>query len=271
MISRYTALVTGGASGIGFELARLFARDGHHLILVDMNQPKLCEAKHAIENECPEIKVYILNCNLARENAAEFVYNHVTTHRFNISFLVNNAGFGVYGCFAETPWQKEMCMLQLHVLTVTALTKLFLPGMITAGYGRILNVASVAAFQPGPLMAVYYASKSYILSFSQAIANELHTTGVSITTLCPGITATGFQKSVGNGESKVTPNSVLCSHPADVALSGYKALMKGKSLVIPGMVNRTLLFVNWLVPRSLSMSIIRKAQEKIHPNAVLGN
>lgn len=269
-MSRGTALITGGASGIGFELARLFAKDGYDLMLVDMNEPKLCEAKQSLQQECSEINVYILNCDLAKENAAEFVFKQVISNDVNISFLVNNAGFGVYGYFAETPWQKEERMLQLHILTLTALTKLFLPSMITAGFGRILNVASVAAFQPGPLMAVYYASKSYILSFSQAISNELNGTEVSITTLCPGITATGFQMAVGNGVSKVTPNSILSSHVADVALSGYKAMMKGKSLVIPGMVNRTMLFVNWLIPRSFSMVVIRKAQEKIHPNAILG-
>ena len=175
--------------------------------------------------------------------------------------LINNAGFGLFGSFAETDWERESAMLHVHIITTTHLTKLVLEKMIKRGSGQILNMSSLAAFQPGPLMSIYYASKSYMLSFSEAIANELKGTGITVTALCPGPTKTSFQETV----SKNTCNNKLKFNMAcakEVALYGYKAMLKGKSYAIPGGFNKFLAALPRFIPRNTATSIVRKIQAK---------
>ena len=189
--SRNTALITGASSGIGLELANLFARDGNDLVLVARSEGKLRQIASRLEGEFG-IATRVLAADLAKPHAAQELVMTLNVHKVTIDALVNNAGFGLAGPFVATDLDKELEMIQVNIVALTELTKLLLPGMVTRRSGRILNLASTAAFQPGPLMAVYYATKAYVLSFSEAIADELRDSGVTVTALCPGPTDTGF-------------------------------------------------------------------------------
>ena len=253
-----TALVTGGASGLGYEFAKLLAKDSYHLILIDIDSDKLNETKTALESTYPT-QVTTLTKDLSIQNIAEEIVEEIGETPIDV--LINNAGFGLFGTFAETDWHREAAMLNLHIITTTHLTKLLLKGMVQRGSGKILNMSSLAAFQPGPLMAIYYASKAYILSFSEAIANELKGTGVTVTVLCPGQTKTSFQEVVSEKtlENKISFN---IASPEDVATYGYKAMMKGKVVVVPGTINKFLSKIPRVMPRNAAASIVRKIQEK---------
>ncbi|HZC76160.1 MAG TPA: SDR family oxidoreductase, partial [Ktedonobacterales bacterium] len=187
-----TALVTGASSGIGEELARLFARDGYDLVLVARGKTQL-EALAAELRQRHGVSLTVLATDLAQPAAAQAIYDELTRAGITVDVLVNNAGYATYGSFTEIPAETELAMLQVNMAALTHLCKLFLPPMVRRGSGRVLNVASTAAFQPGPLMAAYYASKAYVLSLSEALANELRGTGVTVTALCPGPTRSGFQ------------------------------------------------------------------------------
>lgn len=255
---KQTALITGGASGLGFELALLLAKDGFELILVDINADKLLESKLFVEKTYGT-SVQIMVKDLSQINISEEIIAELGDTQIDV--LVNNAGFGVFGAFHKVDWKRQEQMLNLHVITTTHLTKLVLQGMVARGSGRILNLASLAAFQPGPLMSLYYATKGYILSFSEAIANELKGTGVTVTALCPGPTKTSFQEVVANDSSdnKITFN-MAC--PKEVAVYGYKAMMKGKTYAIPGSFNKFLATLPRLIPRNIATRIVRNIQEK---------
>ena len=177
-----------------------------------------------------------------------------------VDVLVNNAGFGIHGFFAETPVDKELRMIQVNVTALTHLSKLFLPPMLERKRGRILNVASTAAFQPGPLMAVYYATKAYVLSLSEALANETRGRGVTVTALCPGPTITDFQKQAGVEDTPLF-NSPFVMNAADAALAGYQGMMAGRRVVIPGLANAMLVQGTRIAPRRLSTAIARRIQE----------
>lgn len=253
-----TALITGGASGLGLELALLFAKDGYNLILVDINAEKLEATKRNIENSF-SVSVKILAKDLSQINISSEIMSEIGD--VEIDALVNNAGFGCFGAFHEVEWERQSEMLNLHVLTTTHLTKLVVEGMVKRGSGKILNLSSLAAFQPGPLMSLYYATKGYILSFSEAIANELKGTGVTVTALCPGPTKTSFQQVVASNssENKITFN--MASAQA-VAAYGYKSMMKGKCVAIPGGINKILGTLPRFIPRNMAANIVRKIQEK---------
>lgn len=253
-----TALVTGGASGLGYELSLLLAKDGYHLILIDINSEQLEEVKKELELGF-KIKTRIITKDLSLQNCAFELFEEVK--ETSIDILINNAGFGLFGPFYSTDWNRELSMLNLHVITTTQLTKLLLDDMIKRGRGRILNVSSLAAFQPGPLMSIYYATKAFILSFSEAIANELKGTGVTVTVLCPGQTKTSFQEVVseGNTTNKISFNIATADK---VALYGYKAMMSGKTLAIPGTINKFLSFLPRILPRTIATAIVRKIQQK---------
>jgi len=253
-----TALVTGGASGLGFELALLLAKDAYDLVLIDIDAEKLQEAKKEIETNF-SVKVQILAKDLSQINISEDIMAELG--KTQIDVLVNNAGFGVFGAFHDVDWNRQSQMLNLHIITTTHLTKLIVEGMVERGSGRILNLSSLAAFQPGPLMSLYYATKGYILSFSEAIANELKGTGVTVTALCPGPTKTSFQKVVANdsSENKISFNMASAK---DVAAYGYKAMKKGKPVAIPGTFNKFLATLPRFIPRNMAANIVRKIQEK---------
>ena len=247
-----TALITGASSGIGLALARVFAADGIDVILSARSEDKL----HALAKEVREkyrVKARVIAADLSLPGEAQKIYDRVVEQ---VDYLVNNAGFGVYGGFAETDWMAEAAMLQVNIVALTQLTKLFLPGMIARGRGKILNVASTAAFQPGPMMAVYFATKAYVLSFSEAIARELKGTGVSITALCPGATETGFQRAAGATGSRVFDSRTLPTG-VDVAAYSYKALQRQKRVAIHGAINKMLAFGVRLLPRRTVVAITK--------------
>lgn len=254
-----TALITGASSGIGLELAKLFAADGHDLILVARSNDALEKLAQELTGK-HNVKARVLPVDLSLSSASNQIYEQLSG--VEVEFLINNAGFGTFGMVAETKESSLLEMMQVNIVALTQLTRLFLPGMIKRKRGRILNVASTAAFQPGPLMAVYYASKAYVLSFSEALANETKGTGVTVTALCPGPTLTGFQKRAHMEDSNLVSGNLPVMDAAGVARIGYHAMMKGKTLVIPGMTNRLLAFSVRLGPRKLVTAIARHLQEK---------
>jgi len=253
-----TALITGAASGLGYELTLLLAKDAYKLILVDINADSLAKVKTELERDF-KVEVITLAKDLSLPNIAQEIMDDI--HNTPIDVLVNNAGFGLFGNFYETNWQRESAMLHVHVMTTTHLTKLVLKGMVARNSGKILNMSSLAAFQPGPLMSIYYASKGYMLSFSEAIACELKDTGVTVTALCPGPTKTAFQETVSENakENKITFNMASAK---EVAAYGYKSMLKGKPVAIPGVFNKFLASLPRILPRKVAASIVRKIQEK---------
>ncbi|HSG04950.1 MAG TPA: SDR family oxidoreductase, partial [Nitrospiria bacterium] len=251
---------TGASTGIGYELARLFARDGYGLVLISRDLDRLRKVKTELEKTF-RARVHLVRKDLSDPSAPDEVFSELQTERLTIDILVNNAGFGVHGTFAETDIREEIRMIQLHIASLTHLTKLFLTEMIKHGGGRILNVASTAAYQPGPLMAVYYASKAYVLSFSEALANELKGGPVSLTVLNPGATRTEFQKRAGFRPSGGFNRFWEMDAPT-VAEAGYRGLMAGRPTVTPGWMNRLVLFLGRLGTRSAAARAVRRLQEK---------
>jgi short-subunit dehydrogenase len=255
---RKTALITGASFGIGMELARIFAREGYSLVLVARSGDKLRQLASELEKS-HGTRSLILAVDLTEPGASAYVLDQTTRADIQVDVLVNNAGFGQYGYFAENDLEECLRQIQLNVTTLTHLTRLYLPAMVERKSGRILNVASTAAFQPGPLMAVYFATKAYVLHFSEALANELHGTDVTVTCLCPGPTATEFAKRANITDLLLLKFGSMDAHT--VAEDGYRALMAGKPVVISG-------FKNWLVaqsvrfsPRRLVTGMVRKMQE----------
>ncbi len=255
-----TALITGASGGIGRELALVHARGGGDLVLVARNEEKLSALREEVKREYGS-EALILAKDLSRPEAAEEIYRHLIEEGTEVDLLINNAGFGGFGFFHETDWDKEAQMIDLNVRSLTHLTKLFLPAMIVRGRGRVLNVASTAAFVPGPLMAVYYATKHYVLSFSEAIANEVSHTGVTVTALCPGPTASGFQAGAEIEESRLVKGKQLPTSK-EVAEFGYKAMLKGRRVAVHGLGNRLQLFSIRFTPRRLVAAVVRRLQEK---------
>jgi short-subunit dehydrogenase len=205
------------------------------------------------------LKVYVMPADLSDPQAAEPLFQRVHDAGLHVHVLVNNAGFGMRKEFAHTDWSVLEQMIQLNITALTHLTRLFLPAMILQGSGKILNIASTAAFFPGPLMAVYYATKAYVLSFSEAIANELKRTGVQVTCFCPGATRTGFQDHAGMSGTRLFRLTAMDA-PA-VAQAAFNAMRRGKTLAIPGWLNRLTVFSERLSPRSLLPGIVRWFQE----------
>lgn len=254
-----TAMITGAASGLGFEISRLLAADSYELILVDRDGHGLEQARSSLEEEY-NVRITTRPCDLSVAGAVDRLWAGLKEKRLDV--LVNNAGFGLYGFFSETPWEKEEEMLHLHIMTVTRLTKLVLGSMKEQGSGRILNVSSLAAFQPGPLMSIYYASKAYILSFSEALANELHGTGITVTVVAPGWFRTNFQKATAIISNVEESRSRLhTATPEKVASAAYQAMKRGQVLVIPGPANRIMSMAPRVLPRRTMTRIIRRIQE----------
>lgn len=261
---RKTALITGASFGIGLELARIFAGEVYNLVLVARSADRLRQLASELE-KAHGTHSLILATDLTEPGAPAYVLDQTTRAGIHVDALVNNAGFGQYGMFAESDLEECLRQIQLNITTLTHLTRLYLPAMIERGKterqgGRVLNVASTAAFQPGPLMAVYYATKAYVLLFSEAIANELQGTGVTVTCLCPGPTATEFQERANISGIRLMKYGVMDART--VAEDGYRGLMAGRPLVISG-------FRNWLVaqsvrfaPRRMVAAIARKIQEQ---------
>jgi short-subunit dehydrogenase len=259
MINKIT-LITGASSGIGMELAYVFAEQGHHLLLLARSENKLQEIKKSIE-EKHSVNVQILAKDLCESTAPAEVLRYCKDKNLQVEYLVNNAGFGDFGFFHESAWQKQFEMIQLNITALTQLTHLFLPEMLERKSGKILQVASIASFLPGPLMSVYYATKAYVLHFSEALSNELNGTGVSITVLCPGPTESGFQEAANMSESRLVKNRKLPSS-AEVAQYAYKAMMNEKRVAIHGFMNYLMANSVRFYPRSMVLKVARMIQDK---------
>jgi short-subunit dehydrogenase len=257
-----TALITGASSGIGYELARVFAREKYNLVLVARNEKKLQEIAAEL-TKAHGVHVTILAKDVSLPASATEIYDDLKQKGIDIEILVNNAGFGEFGIFTETKWEKELEMLNLNITALTALTKFFVRDMVKRKSGKILNVASTASFQPGPLMAVYYATKSYVLSFSEAISNELNGTGVTVTALCPGPTESGFQAAADMKDSKLVKGKKLPTSQ-EVAEYAYKALLSNKVVAVPGLMNKIMAQSVRYTPRAVVRSLVRSMSERTH-------
>lgn len=255
-----TALITGASGGIGMELAKIHAAKGDNLVLVARNKSKLEELKTQLAKQY-RIDVYIIVKDLSLPHTAKQVYDEVKKNKIVIDYLINNAGIGFCDPFAEIPFENDEKTIQLNITTLTEFNKLFLKDMIAAGSGKIMNVASTAAFQSGPGMAVYYATKAYVLFLSEAIDSEVRSKGISVTAYCPGPTETGFFAAGNVTDSRL----VKIRRPASsrsVAESGYKAMMKGKTVAIPGILNKLMAFSVRFTPRALVVIIAKYLQGK---------
>jgi len=255
-----TALITGASSGIGYELAKVHASKGDNLVLVARRKDKLEALKTELE-KTHNITVMVIEKDLSITDAAQEVYNETSALNITIDYLINNAGFGDYGKYHESNWDKQAMMIQLNVTALTQLCKLYLNDMIERESGKIMNVASTAAFQSGPLMSIYYATKSFVLHFSEAIANEVKDKGITVTALCPGATESEFVDVADLGESKLFKGKKLPTSKA-VAEYGYKAMMKGKVVAIHGFMNKVMATSVRFTPRALVVKVTRMIQDK---------
>jgi short-subunit dehydrogenase len=256
-----TALITGASGGIGYELAKLFARDHYNLVLVARSSNKLNQVAADLQTQFG-VAVKTVALDLTAALAPKFLFDQLQREGIAVDVLVNNAGFGTFGEFASVSEGEILGQIHLNVTSLTHLTRLFLPAMLARRRGKIMNVASTAAFQPGPLMAVYYATKAYVLSFSEALANEVAGSGVVVSCFCPGATDTNFQKRANMENSRLF-KKIGAMNAGRVARDGYRGLMAGRSLVISGAQN-------WLVaesvrfaPRRLVTALSRWVAEKV--------
>jgi short-subunit dehydrogenase len=255
-----TVLITGASGGIGYELAKLFARDHHNLILVARSADKLAQV--ATELHAHGVTIRTVSLDLTSPPAPKFLFDQLRREGIAIDILINNAGFGAFGEFSQMPEVEILGQIDLNITALTQITRLFLPPMLARRSGRIMNVASTAGFQPGPLMAVYYATKAYVISFSEAIANELRTSGVTVTCFCPGATHTGFARRAGTEGSRLFKKLGAMS-AEKVALDGYRAVMEGRTLAISGAHNWLVAQSTRFAPRKAVTAVSRWIAEKV--------
>lgn len=254
------ALITGASSGIGKELARIHAGEGGDLVLVARREKELIALKSELETRFA-VKVEIISRDLADIQSVHNIFSETEKKGIRVEILINNAGFGGHGLFHEREQEKDVAMVNVNIISLMLLTRLYLPGMVDRGSGRILNVSSTASFLPGPLQAVYYASKAFVTSFSQAIAEELNGTGVTVTALCPGPVATGFFDVANMHDVKIL-KALKATSPAKTSAIGYRDTKKGKRLSFD---NRLLKFALKLVPffpRRFILKISKMTMEK---------
>ncbi len=244
-MARPTALITGASAGLGREYARRFAADGHDLVLVARRRERLDALADELRRE-HRIEVRVIAEDLAEPGAPGRIEAELAHAGVELEALVNNAGFGAFGPALDQPLERQLAMIQVNVAALVALTRRLVPGMVERGRGRVLNVGSVAAFQPGPGHAVYYATKAFVLSFSEALAHELSGTGVTVTVTSPGSTRTEFQEVAG----KPSRGGWLEADVESVAAHGYAAMQRGEVVSIPGLGNRMTVAASRLLPRA---------------------
>lgn len=254
------ALITGASGGIGLELARIHAAKGGDLVLVARSTTRLVALQKELKEKY-QVEVVNLPKDLSIPGAAQEIFDAVSDQGIEVEYLINNAGFGDYGFFHEADWDKQEMMINLNILALTQLTWLFGGQMVARGNGRVLNVSSTAAFQPGPMMSVYYATKHYVQAFSEGLYEEWRRFGVSVTALCPGPTESGFQSAAEMEGSRLVKDKKLPT-AAEVALFGYKAMMKGELVAIHGAMNTLMAKSVRLVPKKFLLKTVRKLQEK---------
>ncbi|MDE2364485.1 MAG: SDR family oxidoreductase [Hyphomicrobiales bacterium] len=261
MSERKVALITGASEGLGVEFARVFAARGHDLALVARRQDKL----EALADEIAgrgRPRPLVIALDLAPPEAPQRLREALAAAGASVEYLVNNAGYGLNGAFADLPAEDQTAMVDLNCRALTALTRLFLPDL-ERHRGGLLNVASIAAFAPGPGMAVYYASKAYVLSLTEALAEELRPAGVRVSALCPGPVLTGFQSRAGMGGSFQTPPGVASAR--ETVEAGYAGLMAGRRVVVPGVVNQALAAGMAWIPHGISLPQLAARQAKRRP------
>ncbi len=249
-----TALITGASEGIGYELVKLFAKDRYDCVLVARNKQKMDKLAEEVKKSFG-INTRVIAKDLSLPESAQEIFDEVKAAGISVDVLVNNAGLGLCGEFVKSDMNTNMHLLQVNLLSLTKLTWLFLPGMIKRKSGRIMNVASIAAFTPSPDFALYNASKAFVLFFSEALREELRSTGISVTCLCPGTTATQWHSRAG--AENIRLNKVRLLDAKTVAEVAYKGLMKGKSIVIPGLENKISVFSIRFAPRILVLKVAR--------------
>jgi short-subunit dehydrogenase len=255
-----TALITGASSGIGLELAKIFAQDKINLVLIARNIQKLNELKQEFEQKF-DISVYAIEKDLSKPNSAQEVYNELKNSNLTIDFLCNNAGFGWNDVLAKTDFKIIDEMIELNVNTLTKFCRLFLPDMLQRNSGKILNIASIAAFAPMPYMSVYGATKAFVLSLSEALWKETEHSDVSVTAVCPGATQSNFMSFSTMGDSPMIKGKTLPSAEY-VAKTARKAMMKGKRRVIPLFSNKFMVWAMGFVPKCLVLSVVGKLLKK---------
>ncbi|WP_196888449.1 SDR family NAD(P)-dependent oxidoreductase [Aureivirga sp. CE67] len=253
------ALITGASSGIGEEIAKIHAENRGDLIIVARRKQKLEDLKQELENKY-KIEVKIIVKDLTHSEAALEIYKEVKEAGINVDYLINNAGFGGHGKFHERDWENDLQMIQLNILALTALTRFFLPDFVKNNRGKILNVSSTASLMPGPLQAVYFATKAYVTSFSNAIAEELHDTNITVTALLPGATETEFAQTSGMDKTDLFQNTFSA---IEVAKAGYDGMLKGKLNVLAGLTfsQKIMMATVPFVPKKTMLKQIRNMQE----------
>lgn len=251
-----TVLITGASSGIGMELAKLHAAKGDNLVLVARSENKLHELASDLI-AAHKINVAVFGADLSEQKAPQKVFDFVKQNNIRIDYLINNAGFGDFNFVHESDWEKQAIMIDLNIKSLTHLTHLFLPEMIKYRSGKIMNVASTAAFLPCPMMAIYAATKHFVLAFSEALANEVADKGITVTALCPRATTSGFQDAAAMHESGFMKNQKFVSSES-VAKFGYKSMIKGKRVAIPGFINKLTAGIIRFMPRKVVTSVARK-------------
>ena len=250
------ALITGASGGIGFELAKLLAKDSKNLVLVARNEKTLTEVKDELLKINKTIDIKIIVCDLSEVESAKFVKSQTDLLNGEIDILINNAGFGDFGKYWETKYDKETQMINLNITSLAQLTKLYIPDMIKNGSGKILNVASVAAFMPGSYMTVYYATKAFVLSYTEGLSGELKGTGVTVSALCPGPTKTGFEEKAELGNSDLF-KAMPVATASSVAKTAYKGFLKGKPIIITGFLNKVTVFIIRFIPRCIVRNMVK--------------
>lgn len=255
-----TVLITGASNGFGMEFAKLFAKDGYNMVLVARSVDRLRELGYSLQDEHQLQQVCIVQSDLSRREAPQEIYDQLKQNGVHVDVLVNNAGVGVHGFFHETELDRELDLIQLNITSLVHLTKLFLKDMVARNEGKILNLASIVSFMPSPLMAVYAASKAFVLSFSEALQNEVKDKNITITALCPGASDTYFFKRA-DAENSRAANGPLSS-PEDVARDGYAALMKGETRIISGVMNKVQAGISNVLPDSALASTMRFQMEE---------
>lgn len=253
---RKTALITGASGGLGLEFSRIYAKEGYDLVVVARSEGKLYKLKNELEQQY-DCHVWVLTQDLSQLDAAYEVFNYTLEQNITIDVLVNNAGFGDFGNFWEIDAQRQADLLQVNIVALVQLTRYFLPGMVERGNGIVLNLSSVAAFSAGPRMCLYYASKEFVRSFSEAVAEEVRGTGVTVTALCPGPTATGFEQAAQMKNSHMFSMFKPASAKA-VAEAGFLAAQKGKTLCYYGLPTHMVNIAARLLPRSLCRKFMKK-------------
>jgi short-subunit dehydrogenase len=253
-------LITGGSKGIGYELAKQFAADGFSLILAARGEGALASAAAALKKRYGA-DILTIRCDLSRDGSPDFLYRTVTKRGIVLHTLVNNAGIALYGPLLETDGHDEMRMMHLNLLSPVRLTRLFLPDILSTR-GGVLNVSSTAAFQPGPLMSVYYASKSFLLSFTESLAEEYSGKGITVSALCPGPTRSEFQEKSKIDNTRLIKSGLMrIMSTKEVASMGYRAYRSGRRVAVPGMLNRLGVMVVQNIPHVWSAKIVKKLNE----------